>query len=192
MGVESVFIVTGYLNTKIEAVVGEDASFIYNPFYKHCNNMGSLFMAKQSMKDEPFLYMHGDIVFTEELIRHFLEISVDEKKVLHLAVDFGETDEEAMKVKITKDNLLIESNKEIAIEESAGEWTGLAIVNNPQLLFDTIEEVLREEMLNVYDTFAFTNMVKAGAQIQCHSIQDESWIEIDFIEDYEKAKRMFE
>lgn len=190
-GFEEIVIVTGYLNEKIEGTVGGSCKFIYNPYYKYCNNMGSLFCARDEVGNEPFLYMHGDIVFTEQLLQQFLQESKAEEASLTLAVDFKETDEEAMKVKVTEQQHLISSNKEIPADESAGEWTGLAIIKDPESVFEEIEAILKQELLTVYDTHAFTAMASKGYQIKCLSTKNQPWIEIDFIEDYNLAKRMF-
>lgn len=192
IGIEEIYIVTGYLNKKIEDEIGDKATFIYNPFYKYCNNMGSLYLVKDAIEDEPFLYLHGDVVFTEALIKNFVDAANKKFGEIHLAVDFKETDEEAMKVKVNKNLMLIESSKEIPQEESAGEWIGLAIIQNPKMVFNYIEEILIEENLNVYDTYAFTRIANDREKIQCYSIQGASWMEIDFLEDYEEAQRMFE
>ena len=189
-GIEKIIIVTGYKKHLIEEVVSGHAKTVFNPYYKYCNNMGSLYAAKALLNDEPFLYLHGDVVYTESLMHHFLA-NVNAKNAIELAVDFKETDEEAMKVRVDRDNILIESNKEIPLNESAGEWIGLAVINNPTVVFDYIEQALVEEYLTVYDTFAFSNLAKDGYRIQCKSINDENWFEIDFIEDYNNAKELF-
>lgn len=191
MGIKEVIIVTGYLNKKIEDEVGDAATFIYNPFYKYCNNMGSLYLAKHAVENEPFIYLHGDVVITETLIKRFLEDAKNNSAQMHLAVDFKETDEEAMKVKVNKELMLIESSKEIDQLESAGEWIGLAVIQNSKMVYEYIEEVLVQEKLNVYDTYAFSNIARDGEKIQCYSIHGENWMEIDFLEDYDEAQRMF-
>lgn len=192
VGIEEIYIVTGYLNNMIEAHIDEVCSYIYNPYFKHCNNMGSLHFAKPYVNNEPFIYMHGDIIFTEGLLKNFLEKSKIQKASISLAVDFKDTDQEAMKVRVTEEKALIESNKEIPLNESAGEWIGLSVINNPTVVFEQIQEILQEEKLNVYDTYAFNKMVEDGYLIKCLPTKGENWMEIDFIEDYEKAKRMFE
>lgn len=191
-GFEEIYIVTGYLHEKIESTLGGQCKYIYNPYYKCCNNMGSLYYARHVIDNEPFLYMHGDIVFTEQLLQQFIEQSKTESTSMTLAVDFKPTDEEAMKVKVTEDYYLISSNKEISEEDSAGEWTGLAIIKNSKAVFEEIESVLKEELLTVYDTYAFTRMATKGHSIKCLPTNNQQWIEIDFIEDYNLAKRMFE
>lgn len=189
-GIEQIIIVTGYKKHLIEEVVSEHATTIFNPYYKYCNNMGSLYAAKPLLNDEPFLYLHGDVVYTEQLMKDFLA-NVNTQHTIDLAVDFKDTDEEAMKVRVDATNKLIESNKEIPLHESAGEWIGLAAINSPKVVFDYIEQALAEEHLTVYDTFAFSNLAKDGYPIQCTSIKGENWFEIDFIEDYNNAKELF-
>lgn len=189
-GIESIFIVTGYLKHMVEAVAGDLAKTIYNPYFKYCNNMGSLYCMKNHLQETPFIYLHGDVVYSEKLLTNFLQELVFSNSI-DLAVDFTEVDEEAMKVRINTNNELIESNKEIPLNESAGEWIGLAAIHNPHIVFKYIEEALVDEKLTVYDTYAFTSMASDGHKIKCHSIQGEPWVEIDFIEDYKKAKGMF-
>ncbi|MFJ5767807.1 NTP transferase domain-containing protein [Lysinibacillus sp. NPDC093210] len=189
-GFEQIIIVTGYLKEMIEKIVGPSVSTIYNPFYKYCNNMGSLYAVKHIVENNPFLYLHGDVVFSEKLFKQFISQS-NGNNIIDLAVDFKETDEEAMKVRIDEEFNLIESNKDIPLTDSAGEWIGLAAIHRPESVFDYIEAILVEEKLNVYDTFAFTEMANNGFMIKCHSINNEPWMEIDFIEDYEKAKELF-
>lgn len=189
-GIEKIIIVTGYKKHLIEETVQDTVKTIFNPYYKYCNNLGSLYATKESLYTEPFLYLHGDVVFTEELIANFI-FNINVKNTIELAVDFKPTDEEAMKVRVNSENQLIESNKEIPLNESAGEWIGLAAINNPKIVFDYIEQALVEENLTVYDTYAFTKLAKGGNVIQCNSINEQNWVEIDFLEDYKKAKEMF-
>lgn len=189
-GFERIVIITGYLKEMIENTVGSRAVTVFNPFYKYCNNMGSLYFAKNFVQQEPFVYLHGDVVFSETLLQQFLN-SIDKQHFIDLAVDFKEADEEAMKVQIDNESYLIRSSKEIAYEDSKGEWIGLAAIHRPMELFEKIEKLLVAEKMNVYDTYAFTEFAQSGKKIKCLPIHSEPWVEIDFIEDYEKAKELF-
>jgi len=189
-GFERIIVVTGYLKEMIENVVEDRAITVFNPFYKYCNNMGSLYFAKNFVSEEPFLYLHGDVVFSEVLLQQFLN-NLSEQHFIDLAVDFKETDEEAMKVQIDDQAFLVQSSKEISFEDSKGEWIGLAAIHQPVKLFKQIEQVLATEHMNVYDTYAFTELAQKGEKIKCLPIHNEPWVEIDFIEDYEKAKELF-
>lgn len=190
-GVEEILIVVGYRKEDIMHRAKGQAQFIFNPFYKYCNNMGSLWFAKSVVNNEPFYYLHGDVIFSEELLKGFVDKTKDSQATIDLSVDFKETSEEAMKVLVTDENYLIESNKEIPLEKSNGEWIGLAAINNPDIVFTYIEQALTEEHYNVYDTFAFTKMAQDGLSIICVPTNHEHWVEVDFLEDYEKAKEIF-
>lgn len=190
-GIAEIAIVVGYKKEKIMNTLGADLSYIFNPFYQHCNNMGSLWFAKQFINDEPFVYLHGDIVYDEQILELSLEEFYDRDEVMHLVTDFSHVDEEAMKVRIDANSRLIESNKDIPLDESAGEWTGIAYIRDAAAVFRYIEDVLSEEGLDFYDTHAFTKMAQNNYAIYCSSTRDLPWIEIDFLSDYEKAKDMF-
>lgn len=190
-GIEEIYIVVGYRKNDIIEAVKDDAVCIFNPYYKYCNNMGSLWFTKFFIKNGSFIYMHADVLFSEKLFKDFLFESRSSDAIIDLAVEFKKADEEAMKVKVTNNYFLVESNKELSEEESAGEWTGLAVIKKPNLLYESIDNLLYEEKFTVYDTSAFTSMSKGGEKIKCISTGKEPWIEIDFLEDYEKAKELF-
>ena len=54
-----------------------------------------------------------------------------------------------------------------------------------------MEKIMFEEGLNYYDTHAFTRMASQGFKIFCSSTRSLPWLEIDFLEDYERAKEIF-
>ena len=110
---------------------------------------------------------------------------------LDLVTDFGPVNEEAMKVRVTAENMLIESNKSIPLNEAAGEWTGIAFIKDPKAALAYMEKIMFEEGLNYYDTHAFTRMASQGFKIFCSSTRSLPWLEIDFLEDYERAKEIF-
>lgn len=190
-GIGQIALVVGYKHDVMRNTLGDQVEYIINPFYRHCNNMGTLWFARDFVHGEPFVYLHGDIVYHEEILSTTLKENRIEEHAIELVTDFGPTDEEAMKVKVDRDRYLIESNKEIRQEESAGEWTGIAYINQPEPLFEEIERIMLEEDLNVYDTHAFTKLAQKGKRIYCSSTADLPWIEVDFQEDYQKAQRMF-
>lgn len=189
-GFSKIIIIVGYLHEKIKSIIGPDVEYIYNPFYKYCNNMGSLWYA-QFMIKEPFLYLHADLVYSESLLAEFLKNVRQSDALIDFALDYGEVDEEAMKVLCTEEGRYIQSSKEISLSDAAGEWIGLTYIRDSSVMFNEIERILSIEKLNVYDTYAFNELAKKGLHLQCHSIQNEKWVEVDFIEDYERAKEIF-
>lgn len=153
--------------------------------------MASLWFAKSFVKDSPFVYMHGDIIYHEDIFVSCFEHFKINSNDIELVTDFGKTDEESMKVRVTDKNYLLESNKEIPLHIANGEWTGIAFVKSSRILFQYIEKILFENGLNHYDTLAFTQMAKNGLKILCTPTNSLPWIEIDYLNDYKQAKRLF-
>lgn len=190
-GIHDIAVVVGYKKEMIMEALGDTVTYLTNPFYRQCNNMGSLWFARDFVKGQPFVYLHGDIIYDENILTATIEEFKESHHDLDLVTDFRETDEEAMKVRVTDDNYLIESNKEIPLEIARGEWTGIAYIRKSPDVFKYVEEIMFGEGLNFYDTHAFTKMVRAGFKIYCSSTRGLPWVEVDFLEDYERAKRSF-
>lgn len=189
-GFERIIIIVGYLKEKIKERIGETVEYIFNPFFKQCNNMGSLWYANFKVA-EPFLYLHADLIYSEKLLSSFLKDVQLSDALIDFALDQGDVDQEAMKVQCAKNGKYIRSMKELPLEDSSGEWIGLAYIRNPSVIFKEIENLLGEGHLDVYDTYAFNRLAQRGYDLSCHSIKEEWWIEVDFLEDYEKAKKWF-
>lgn len=190
-GVEEIAIVVGFEAQQIIAAFGESTTCIVNPFFRQCNNMGSLWFARAFSHGGPFLYLHADLMYHEDLIKDAVHAARTEAFDLHLITDFGPVDDEAMKVRVNPHGLLLESNKEIPIDEAAGEWTGIACVKASHRLFEVIEEELLAGHHDAYDTRAFTRMAEEGFRVTCGAVAGRPWKEIDFQADFEAAQRMF-
>ena len=61
--------------------LGDSVTYIANPFFKQCNNMGSLWFAKDFIGDTPFVHLHGDIIYTKKLFSTALKHFVTHKTV---------------------------------------------------------------------------------------------------------------
>ncbi len=191
LGVESTAIVVGYKADLIRAEFGESVEYAANPFYRHCNNMGSLWMARQFVGADPFLYLHGDLIYDERMLESFAAAAAVSDSMMDLLVDFGDTDEEAMKVRLDDSGRLSASSKMILRAEAAGEWTGIALIRDSGRVFGAIERHLMLSGLEDYDTAAFTTLASEGNSIRCFPTGGMSWSEIDDFADLENARARF-
>lgn len=189
--ISDIGVVVGYRASLIAEALGSEIACIANPFYRHCNNMGSLWMARDFVGDDPFAYLHGDLIYSEPMLRDFLDKAGASRATMDLLTSFGPVDEEAMKVRTRTDGSLVESSKRIPLADATGEWTGIAVVHRPKELFDALEKYLLSEGLTAYDTAAFTAMAAAGEVLQCLPSDGESWKEIDTAEDLDSARAEF-
>ena len=190
-GINEIAVVAGFRADVMRAAVGSQATIIMNPFYRECNNMGSLSMARHFVDAEPFIYLHGDLAFGEGVLESFLEgTAAESDSCLDLLVDFGTVDDEAMKVRVDANKHLIESHKQIPLDDAAGEWTGIALVRKPDVVFGAIERHMMTVSITDYDTAAFTALARDGNTVRCIPTSGEPWKEIDTLEDLESARSM--
>jgi choline kinase len=188
LGIEQIGIVVGHEKEFVKSYLGNEYTYIFNPFYKYTNNMASLWFAKEFIKDSDFIYSHADIFYEEEILNNLIKYEGD----IVLSVEKKNCDEEAMKVKLNNNMEFLESSKEIPLEESFGEWTGLAKFNNKawNKYKLAIEELLYNEEFQAYDTKAMNILVKKYTNIiKVNYFENLNWVEVDFKEDYEKALR---
>lgn len=187
-GVKDIIVVVGYRQEKIkEHLAASQISWLSNPDYKSNNNMASLRIALPFIKDN-FLYLHSDLIYTPQLLQQI----VADKSPNVLLVERKSCNEEDMKVKVEA-GVLVESNKEIPIAESFGEWTGIAKFSSPfaEVLSSQIDILLKQGHQKAYDTLAFTQLARKGHAISIAQFADLPWIEIDTLEDLELARVLF-
>lgn len=190
IGISEIAIVVGYLKEKMVETFGDSVTYIENINYEQTNNMYSLNLAKDFVNNESFLYLHGDIVYAEQDISAFVSQQGASLYDASLLVGYGEVDEESMKVRVTNGQLLIESNKLIPIQESAGEWIGVAAFSNSEAVFSEMQNLISSGHEKDYDTLALTSLAKKDYTVLCYPTTGP-WIEIDFASDYERAKVLF-
>lgn len=190
-GLKEIGVVVGFHRRQVQVHLGEEGiTYLFNPFYAETNNMGSLWFAKNWVDNDPFLYLHGDIVYHHSLLERILVPL--ENGTAALLVDIGPTDKEAMKVRVTGGRF-VESNKQIPSAEALGEWVGIAAFSADVVdtLFATIEQVLEERFFQAYDTEAFSRMARQGVEFKIVPTEKQPWIEVDFPEDLDRARRLF-
>jgi choline kinase len=190
-GIDDVIVVVGFCHDKIRHKLAGRARFVLNPFYAETNNMGSLWLAIPHTFGDEFVYLHGDVIYHEDLLPRLLAERAGAD--IQLLTDFGHVDDEAMKVR-TLNGRFAESSKAIPLAQAAGEWTGLACVvaGAAQPLYDCIDGLLAEGRLQDYDTAAFNRLAQAGRSFGLTPTSGLPWCEIDTRADLERARTLFE
>lgn len=187
-GINEIGVVVGYNRGEIEEEImfDKEVTIIYNPFYEQCNNMASLWFAKDFINKEPFIYIHGDLLFDTKILTKLLDAPEED----FVVIDTKECDKEDMKVVVTIDGNIIDYGKEIELDRANGEWIGMAKFYRPDVLFNVIEYLLESKELYAYDVVAFAEMGVLGYGIRPYFITGLQWIEIDFPKEYELACQM--
>jgi L-glutamine-phosphate cytidylyltransferase len=189
--VEEVLLVVGFMHERLREALGDRVRFIYNPFFAETNNLGSMWLAIPHLRDAPFVYLHGDVIYSREVLEALVRDATD--GTARLAVDYGAVDEEAMKVRVA-DGRFVESSKEVPLNLAIGEWTGIARFCGSLAgrLHAAAESVLADRALQAYDTAAFNLLAQDGVEFELVSTQGNPWMEIDTHEDLEAARALFQ
>ena len=183
-GIEDVAFVVGYQREQFPVRLGSKYVYIYDPFYM--GNMLSLWFAKDFVKGCDFFYLHSDLLYDPAI----LGIVLNARAPVVLAVEQIRCDDEMMKVKV-EGNSLIESSKDIPLEEAFGEWTGIAKFTAKgfaEYLVD-VEKLLEERQFRVYDTAAMSRLARRSPGIiQITPFSGLPFIEIDYPVDLDRAR----
>jgi len=187
-GIDQIAVVVGFHRQKIMDAMKDipRVDFIFNPFFRETNNLASLGLARPFIDGDPFIYLHSDIIYEENILIKCLS-----SKPNSLVVDENSIDEEAMKVMLVGQKL-IESSKSISLNKAGGEWIGMALFKKNSSIFDTIDYVMEERKnFLAYDTTAFNKMVRSGEDFSVIFTEGTLWKEIDTDTDLSHAEKLF-
>ncbi len=103
-----IVVIVGYLSQKImKELEGENCVFIKNPFYEVTNSISSLWFARDYLERENVTIVHGDMVFSEKIIKDYFVKKTDYPYV------FGDTSESRSDTY----NMIIKDDKVVAVSK---------------------------------------------------------------------------
>ena len=188
---KKVYVVTGFNSHKIEKHLSGNQSIeiIYNPFWDCCNVLGSLYMALDTMNDD-FLFLHADTLAVPEIWEELIEIKGD----FVLPYERKRCGEEEMKV-LVRNGKLLEISKQINPEDADGEFLGIAKFSKSTIPYfkDTASNLFKTGSLNQYMESVIQAVIsdETDFNIIPYDIKDKAFVEVDFEEDYQRAKMLF-
>lgn len=194
-GLNDVAIIIGYAadqvrirQQELEERYGVNIELVFNDKAEEWNNAYSLWCARDVLKAGAII-ANGDTIHpvsVEELLKaqtdEFITLSLDNVKKL--------ADEE-MKVQLNDRGGVTLITKLMEPETAAGEYIGVARI--PGALAGDLADALKatfERDPNLYYEDGFQEMVNRGAHIATATIGDIPWIEVDTLEDLERAREI--
>ncbi len=195
--VNDFIIVTGYKEDMIKNYINEKFSdinveFITNSDYANNNNSYSLWMTKQFVKDDVVL-LDSDILFDKYIIRDLLNSEHENCLAVNVT---NNLDEEQIKVITNNKNRILHIGKQVSIDNSIGESIGIEKFSLyfMKKLFTVLDrKILQENIVNEFYEVSFQEMIdnkKEGNSMYSIDVSKYDCIEIDTIEDYEKAQKI--
>lgn len=182
-GIKDIAIVTGYRHGDIESLFADtDVKIYYSPFFDITNSIVSAWFAREFIADDDILIMNADVFCEEALYDVMLGVESDHV----MFYDTRRIDAADYRF-FCEDGVIKKYGKELAAEETSGEYVGIARMSKRflpafrerlDLLIDTQNSGLWWE--NVL--YSMTDRI----EITAHDVAPHFWAEVDYIEDYSR------
>ena len=200
-GITNFVFVTGYRENMIKNYLKENFSdykiqFLSNPDFANNNNSYSLWMTKNFITKDVIL-LDSDILFDKGIIKELL----DSHHENCLAVNFEtELDEEQIKVVLDDNKKILEISKVTDLKKSAGESIGIEKFSLDFMdeLYKVLDrKIINERNVNEFYEKSFEEVIQSKKSadnkrnsIYAIDVSHYKCMEIDTVEDYERAKNM--
>jgi choline kinase len=194
-GIRRFTVVDGFQGDRLRAALlaefpADSVTFVRNEQWETTNNSFSLWLAR-SEPPEPMLLLDSDIVFDPGVIGRLLADGPPNRLALRTRGDLGD---EEVKVTLAPDGRIADIAKTIAPALAAGESVGIELFSADFVrdLFVTLERrMLVERRVNEWYEASFVELIEKGAAIHPVDLGELRCMEIDTVEDLERARRVF-
>ena len=195
-GINELVIIVGYKSNLLKTSIKNEykdqnikISFITNTKYSSTNTMYSLWLARREL-DCPFIYLHGDLIFSYKMVKIFLEsnkgnaILVDKR----FPLDWND----AMKI-IAHGNELKYMSKQITLNEMDGIAIGIYKFdyNGSKRLFEIISKLIAKGVVSSWVSEAI-NILAKNTSINIELNKDSyPWADVDNLKDLKMGNKIF-
>ena len=194
--VGSIVIVCGHMQTAIEQYLPQafprvEITILRNPDYRTTNTGYSLLLAREQLEGETFIKLDGDVIFDEEILSRLVAAGDGSS---YACVERTATDEEVIKVRCDTEGNISQIGNDVPPASAAGESIGVERIDerSSATLFTTLEAMMNDPANHQrYCEVAYDAIVHAGEPFKALDITGLRWVEIDTLEDYELAQRLF-
>ncbi len=194
-GVDRLVIVVGYERQQIMDYVGKhwtrEVCFVFNPLFDRTNVLFSFWLALDHLREETTLYIHADTVVSEPIVETLIQYPEGD---IVLSYDSRRCGEEEMKVQL-EGSRVTTVTKQMASEDAHGEFTGFCRIEKGVLgtLRQFAETAIELGGEQEYFEFIVQQVIdKKRLSVEACDITGMPWNEVDFEEDYHRAKDLFD
>lgn len=194
-GLKNIVIVTGFEADQIKSHCNTHHSdlqfeWLHNQRYDETNNIYSLWLTKDVLKDHQMLLLDSDILFHWRILDNLLNSGHENCLALRESNVLGE---EEIKVIKNSEGDVQAISKTVKPSEAIGESLGIelfgsALTNKLMLCID--EFVVSQKRENDFYEAAFEQVIRNGAQIKPVPVGKLPCMEIDTVQDLQAAIRL--
>lgn len=195
-GITELIIVTGHAEEKIkEAIKKHEENFhsiqlLYNDHYYDRNNVYTAYLVKD--KIDPYtIIFNSDIVYDPGILDNAIKKAQSSLKSFLVVDDSKKLIDEDMKVLLNSNNEIIRINKNLDNNGSVGEYIGILRLTGEDIkkFAKSLEEMIEAEDFDKYYEDAL-DRISSDLNLELVSTDAKLWTEIDFPEDYQRAKKI--
>lgn len=183
-----IVVVVGYKAKEVKnELEGENVKFIMNPFYEVTNSISSLWFARDYLERGNVAIVHGDVVFSDDIITSYLTSPTDYPYVL---VDSSCSLPGAYNVVIKDGQILVMSKK---LENFSAKYCCMTKLDpvNSRLLKEEIDSMINENMYDQFFEDALVQMIMFhDFQLFSEDISGKKWSEVDNVNDLLTAQEI--
>jgi len=192
-GINEFVVVTGYRGNMIRQFLTEHYAhvtihFLDNADYANNNNIYSLWMTRDFVRGRDFLLMDSDILFDPQIVCRMLQ-----EPDSALALNRHELGEEEIKVIVDEAGRITEISKTCSIQQAIGESVGIEKMSADysEALFRELDVMIeQEELIDIFYERAFERLIPQGHSFKVVDTTDYFSIELDTVEDFNRAKEL--
>lgn len=195
-GISEIVFVLGYLENHIKNFVGQNfpdlnVHFITNEHYANTNTGYSLMLTEALVEGSTFIKFDADVVFDIEILRNL----IDSEYTTCLCVDKNiNLEAEEIKVIVDENGHVIKASKEVNPNDAVGESIGIEKISTEtaQLLFAELKEMMEDKTNHQqYYEAGYERLIAKNVIFNVLDITGLKWTEIDTVEDFATAERIF-
>ena len=183
-----IVVVVGYKADTLKAELdGENVKFVMNPFYEATNSISSVWFAREYLERENVAIVHGDAVFSDEIVKTYLTVSTDYPYVL---VDSSYVRPGAYNAVTEGNQVLVMSKK---LEHFTAKYCCMTKLDpvSSRLLKQEVDSMINSNMYDQYFEDSLVQMIMFhDFQLFCVDIAGQKWAEVDSVDDLLTAQRI--
>jgi len=183
---KDIIIVTGYKAEYIKKIAGNEIKYIHNFDYASTNSLYSMWLARKENFNDGMLLLNADIIFHKDIL-----VKLVERKDNTLAVDFNKKLIDGEMNVIVKNEKIIQIDKGIKANNANGESVQIVKFNHKsvKILYKECDNLIKQGIRDKFPAYVYMHIIKKQSLFAV-DIESLPWIEIDYPEDYEKAKQI--
>jgi len=191
-GINRLVVVTGYLDNRIREFLLKNATdmqvdYVFNPIYRTTNNIYSLWLARQVVR-EPFVLIESDLIFDESLLRHML---IPDKIAISAILPWMNGTTVELTAQATVAAFHVKHNNSDQPRYKTVNIYSLSLRSWERMIVQ-LDRYISDDRVKEYYEAVFSDMVADGSLTFEPVFFDENkWYEVDSVEDLAGAERIF-